>query len=177
MAFKQDFTTSHTSNWWRWAEHLIGTPANMVEVGTWEGRTAIWWLENILTHEDARLMTIDCQPQPTAVENLKPYCKASIVQKLSRNVLPHLTDKSVDIAYIDGSHDGVDVLRDALELLPKLKPNGLMIFDDFHLPLDRWSKVRCGRGIEAFLSLAEGPYVRVVAKTEQQVACEAVNTL
>ena len=36
-----------------------------------------------------------------------------------------------DLIYIDGSHHGADVIRDALNGFNCLKPGGVMIFDDF----------------------------------------------
>ena len=57
-----------------------------------------------------------------------------------------------DFIYIDGSHNGEDVLSDAFEAFKILKVNGLMFFDDF-LQHDDNRILQSYVGIDKFLSL------------------------
>ena len=57
-----------------------------------------------------------------------------------------------DFIYIDGSHNGEDILSDAIEAFKILKVNGLIFFDDF-LQHDNERILQSYAGIEKFLSL------------------------
>ena len=57
-----------------------------------------------------------------------------------------------DFIYIDGSHNGEDILSDAIEAFKILKVNGLMFFDDF-LQHDDDRILQSYVGIDKFLSL------------------------
>jgi len=61
-------------------------------------------------------------------------------------------NKSFDFIYIDGSHNGEDILSDAIESFKLLKVNGLIFFDDF-LQHDRDRQIQSYEGIQKFLSL------------------------
>ena len=60
--------------------------------------------------------------------------------------------KSFDFIYIDGSHNGEDILSDAIEAFKILKTNGLIFFDDF-LQHDKDRYLQSYEGIEKFLTL------------------------
>ena len=61
-------------------------------------------------------------------------------------------DKTFDFIYIDGSHNGEDILSDAIEAFKILKKNGLIFFDDF-LQHDKDRVIQSYEGIEKFLSI------------------------
>ena len=61
-------------------------------------------------------------------------------------------NKSFDFIYIDGSHNGEDILSDAIEAFKILKLGGLIFFDDF-LQHDKNRIVQSYEGIGKFLSL------------------------
>ena len=61
-------------------------------------------------------------------------------------------NKFFDFIYIDGSHNGEDILSDAIEAFKILKKNGLIFFDDF-LQHDKNRVIQSYEGIEKFLSL------------------------
>jgi len=60
--------------------------------------------------------------------------------------------KTFDFIYIDGSHNGEDILSDAIEAFKILKKNGLIFFDDF-LQHDKNRDLQSYVGIEKFLTL------------------------
>jgi len=57
-----------------------------------------------------------------------------------------------DFIYIDGSHNGEDILSDAIEAFKILKTKGIIFFDDF-LQYDSNRDIQSYLGIEIFLSL------------------------
>ncbi len=61
-------------------------------------------------------------------------------------------EKSFDFIYIDGSHNGEDILSDAIEAFKILKKNGIIFFDDF-LQHDKNRALQSYEGIEKFLTL------------------------
>ena len=61
-------------------------------------------------------------------------------------------EKSFDFIYIDGSHNGEDILSDAIEAFKILKKDGLIFFDDF-LQHDKNRALQSYEGIENFLTL------------------------
>jgi len=61
-------------------------------------------------------------------------------------------NKSFDFIYIDGSHNGEDILSDAIEAFKILKKEGLIFFDDF-LQYDKNRSLQSYDGIEKFLNL------------------------
>ena len=61
-------------------------------------------------------------------------------------------NKSFDFIYIDGSHNGEDILSDAIEAFKILKIDGLIFFDDF-LQHDNSRNIQSYEGISKFLSL------------------------
>ena len=61
-------------------------------------------------------------------------------------------NKSFDFIYIDGSHNGEDILSDAIEAFKIVKKEGLIFFDDF-LQYDKNRALQSYDGIEKFLNL------------------------
>ena len=61
-------------------------------------------------------------------------------------------NKSFDFIYIDGSHNGEDILSDAIEAFKILKIDGIIFFDDF-LQYDNSRNIQSYEGISKFLSL------------------------
>lgn len=123
-----------------------------LEIGCFEGRSTIWLLENILTHETAHIDCIDTfegnvEHERMGVDvtnllnrflsNTGPYAK-KIGRFIGRSqdvlrsgdFVPYEM-YSYDFVYIDGSHKAADVLADAVLSFPLLKLGGLMIFDDY----------------------------------------------
>jgi predicted O-methyltransferase YrrM len=62
--------------------------------------------------------------------------------------VPKFEDAYFDIIYIDGNHNPEYVLEDAVLCFRKLKPNGMLIFDDYGWGGPDLTQ----KGINAFLS-------------------------
>ncbi|MBP6994044.1 class I SAM-dependent methyltransferase [Candidatus Woesebacteria bacterium] len=120
-----------------------------LEIGSFEGRSAIWLLENILTDPTSHLTCIDtwggsAEHQNTTLDfaqvernfddNIRISGKSTQVKKIkgrSAVELRKLAFGSYDFIYIDASHKAYNVLEDAVLSWRLLKIGGIMIFDDY----------------------------------------------
>lgn len=64
----------------------------------------------------------------------------------SAQEVPMLPDASFDVIYVDGNHEPKNIVEDAVLSWRKLKPGGILIFDDYE-----WQDV--SKGIHAFIEL------------------------
>tara|TARA_R110000765_G_scaffold328707_4_gene419615 strand:+ start:125 stop:694 length:570 start_codon:yes stop_codon:yes gene_type:complete len=68
------------------------------------------------------------------------YCQDSkfdLIRSSSEYVTPHFKDNSIDAIYIDGDHTFDGVCKDIESWLPKVKPGGMLVGDDFN-----WASVK-----------------------------------
>lgn len=58
--FTTDWFIENLPTWEQYLIHLANQPEiNVLEIGSWEGMSACWLLDNILTHESSRITCID----------------------------------------------------------------------------------------------------------------------
>ncbi|MGZ3458609.1 MAG: class I SAM-dependent methyltransferase [Archangium sp.] len=174
--FTTDFGSEHQARWRDELAHLVGRPdIHALEVGSFEGRSACWWLENILTHPTSTLTCVDTfsvvlggviydRHDTRFDRNMARTGAAHRVRKLkgrSRELLPHLTPASFDFVYVDGAHHVAEVMFDALLVWPLLRDGGTLIFDDYALGREVRSGLSArapGFAIDAFLTLVPGQF-------------------
>lgn len=175
---------------------LIGQPkVRAIEIGSFQGLSAVWLLQQVLTHESSSLLCIDTfdgGPEYLDVHkynmyelflhNVRPFGgKVKHMRGYSQTILRNLpTTPTYDIAYIDGSHKGVHVLEDAVLVFPMVKVGGFIIFDDYlwegpgHFVAKPEDRPRIA--IDAFLAIYK-PYMQVMLVDYQvyvQKTAEAV---
>lgn len=132
--FSQDWFSNNIPSFSKHLDHLRRQPCNMLEIGTFEGRAATWLLDNILTHDEARLTCIDILEQPRFRTNLQASPgghKAEFILGLSGRVLKSLPARHYDFIYIDGYHGQVEVLEDAVLAFRLAKVGAIISFDDY----------------------------------------------
>lgn len=182
--FTHDWFTPHIPIWSQVLGHLRGQPCNVLEIGSFEGRSAVWLLENILTHPQSRIVCID--PCYGNMEHTNDDT-ANIQRLFAMNVLvnfqhkarlikapsnvalkyPDVVGVQYDFIYIDGDHRSHAVLEDAVLSFRSLKTGGIMIFDDFD-----WTAYRDqphnhpSTGVRAFVH-AYRAYIEVVLESYQ----------
>ena len=144
--FPSDVFTFNIPVWEKVLQPYKGKPnIHYLEFGVNYGRAAIWMLENILTHETARLTGMDIFPldfEEIYLSNLEASGlahKSTTIKGYSQIELRKLPLNSYDIIYIDADHRAKAVLSDAALSWELLKTGGLIIFDDYewhvgHLP-------------------------------------------
>ncbi len=151
-------------------------PVRGLEVGCLEGRSMIWLAENICRHPASTILGVDpsrnaqCYTRLlTNIARCPMASKITLRRESSFTVLPGLESAGYDFVYIDGDHEGKSVLFDGLTAFEKLKPGGVLIFDDYEWTNSSgWFRVMPKPAIDAFLTVC-GPWLDVLHK-EYQVA-------
>jgi hypothetical protein len=174
-SFSTDWTTPHLADWRAALSPIAGKPnLRALEVGTFEGRSAIWFLENILTDPSSSITCVDIfvgNYEQTFDKNIKPFGgRVTKIRAPSQIALRKLQLESYDFAYIDGSHMAKDVLVDAMLAWDLIKPGGIIIFDDYELdkPMDKFDgdAFHPKIAVDAFLNVMD-PYVEVLFRGYQ----------
>lgn len=168
-------------NAWHWPTTLNNfkdkPDLRYLEIGVFEGRSFLWMLENILTHPSSNATAIDMFPgdlESKFLANLKMSGfrdKVTVLKGTSSQQLRTLPFNSFDIIYIDGSHLAKHVYIDAALSWELLRPDGLLIFDDYLYvlqgPLDQRPKISVDTFNQAFgdeLEIVLSDYQMVVKK-------------
>lgn len=169
--FSFDWVSPHTKEWEKDLQHLKGKPGvRALEIGCFEGQSACWFLDNILTDPTSRLVCVDPFAVPMATILLRffeSHFDANIaasgagdrVTKLvgpSQVVVRTLQPAQFDFIYVDGSHKVGDVLQDAVLAWTVLRPGGVVMFDDYALVDDVSEGLMArapGRALDAFMSI------------------------
>jgi predicted O-methyltransferase YrrM len=136
----------------QWREFLLplkDKELNVLEIGSFEGMSAAWLLDNVLLHENSHITCVDPftgsdEHDEKTKSNLYdrfhnnilnnfPENKVTVMKQLSKDALLELGKKNeiFDIIYIDGDHHAKQVHEDALLSWPLLKSEGILIFDDY----------------------------------------------
>lgn len=115
-------------------------PVRMMEIGSFEGASAVWLLQNVLTHPDSELHSVDCQEDDRVSifrSNVQLTGRANQVnvhQIDSKDLCRHFEDDSFDFIYVDAAHDAPSVLRDVMSAYSLCKRGGIVGCDDYLLP-------------------------------------------
>ena len=135
--FSVDWFSNNIPTWNRYLKRFKGNEVNALEVGSYEGMSALWLLDNILTHAKSRMYCVDSFVKPsvhnTFLHNMTPYKGKYTLLKGESSVMlkkPEVLEAKFDIIYIDGDHHSRHVLEDAVLCFALLRPGGIMIFDD-----------------------------------------------
>lgn len=130
MNFTRDFFSKNIPTWEKHLSQFIGKPIRALELGSLEGRSAVWMLENILSPESS-LVCVDRMVSPALVENLQGWAGRVQIVEMDATGFASLTACGYDIIYVDAHHIARDVIMQAGLLWPNLLPGGVMIFDDY----------------------------------------------
>lgn len=172
--FSYDWVSPHTKEWEKDLAEFKDRPnVHALEIGCFEGQSACWFLDNILTHPTSRLICVDPFAVPMATillrffesnfdKNIAASGASDRVTKLigqSQVVVRTLQHSQFDFIYVDGSHKIGDVLQDAVLAWTVLRPGGVVMFDDYALVDDVSEGLMArapGRALDAFLSILGG---------------------
>lgn len=137
--FTEDWVSPHSGVWREHLKHLKGRRnIHALEIGSFEGRSALWFLENILTDATSTITCVDLFIGKTYEDqfdhNIQVSTLGKKVRKIkgsSQTILRQLKLNHYDFIYVDGSHFAVNVLMDAVLSWDLLKVGGIIIFDDY----------------------------------------------
>lgn len=172
--FTVDWFSSHTNKFEKVLENIKNQDdVHGLEIGSFEGRSSCWFLDNIFTSKKSTLTCIDTwegsmehsNEQKESIwnlfsQNVKDYAPNKIIIKkgLSRDRLRDSDLKKYDFIYIDGSHTTRDVLGDAVLCFDLLKIGGVMTFDDYAWTEYSDPLLNPKTGIDAFIICYIGKY-------------------
>jgi predicted O-methyltransferase YrrM len=175
--FRYDWFTGNIAGLTTLLERFKGKEhVRALEVGCFEGRSTIWFVENILTGPGSRIVCIDhfegsedhkhfnvdvTGTEELFIRNISQadyWGRVTLLKDHSVNVLRKIHKNDFDFVYLDGDHRSQGVLEDAVLSWRLLKPGGILIFDDYLWnnmpdPLDN-----PGPGIDAFLAVYKGKF-------------------
>jgi len=145
------------------------------EIGSFEGKGSILIHSALCSNTTSKLYCIDpfddeyvkgsekmafwnyaCKGQMQRFyNNTSTYPKISALQGTSDEMISKLEDGSIDFVYIDGDHSPEQVYKDAVNMFPKMKKNGIILFDDY---LFTTNNIITKDGIDKFLKEYDGKY-------------------
>lgn len=132
-----------------------GSPGDLVEIGVFEGRSAVVIGEHVRAGE--RFVVVDPFGDPVVLGIEAPGSRREgrnyftglsratfeenylsvhdelpvILQALSRDIVDHVAPGSVRFLHVDGSHEYDDVVGDTQAARTILQPDGVVVFDDY----------------------------------------------
>jgi len=162
--FTQDWFSHNIPNF-QGVMQFTGPVNSILEIGSFEGRSTCWMLDNLLTdtgtitcidpfvRSPLSAFNFDINTEDRTLENVflsntsevcKPGQTINLMPDLSFNALAELIvqKQQYDFIYVDGSHTAEESLADVIMAFGLLRSGGVMIMDDYlwdHVPqhLDR----------------------------------------
>lgn len=169
-----------TQDWFHWAPEvwerlipLLPERKRFLELGSFEGRSTIWTVENMMedggeivcvdTWEGGEEHKVDGDQNFDVVadnfnnnmyvlERKYPDRRVNKVVSTTYEAL-RFSKGDFDFIYIDASHKAKDVLTDACMAWPLLKNGGVMVFDDYLWGDPRDALHRPKLAVDAFINL------------------------
>lgn len=154
--FTNDWFDYNIDNWDETLGHLRAQRNTILEIGSYEGASATWFLDTIAEHPDSHMVAIDMFVDDLTNKNVAPEgVEARFLDNISKTRNPEKLEirkgmssrvlramgndfeSYFSVVYVDGSHKAPDVLDDITLAWPMLQTGGLMILDDY-----RWFKYR-----------------------------------
>jgi predicted O-methyltransferase YrrM len=149
-AFTADWFSWNLADWTKILSGVSVTRA--LEIGSYEGRSATWLIENVLAKDGSQLVAVDAWgAQEVTAETRRveeafdrniaiarkrfPGVRVEKCKGASAWVLPLLLARgeggSYDFVYVDANHGAADVLSDLVMAFHLCKPGGLIFCDDY----------------------------------------------
>lgn len=145
--FTQDWFSHNEKIWFEFLPFLKKIePKALLEIGCFEGMATCWLLDNLMGKNDTidvidtfagspefKEMGVDASDLlKRFVKNVNFDSRVKTHIGSSQDVLLKLGNEPIyDFIYIDGSHKAKNVMTDAILAWRLLKPDGIMIFDDY----------------------------------------------
>lgn len=170
MNFTVDWFSQHIPNWTILLSEFKDKPnLHFLEIGSFEGLSTSWLLDNILTDTTSKITCIDPLQDTKEYADIRVsftgvfdrfkenvldtyHDKVTLHRVKSQYMLPRLVD-TYDFIYIDGSHEAIAALTDAVLSWHLLKSGGIIVFDDYTWYAFKEPTRNPFLGIDAFLSV------------------------
>jgi predicted O-methyltransferase YrrM len=187
--FSTNWAAGHFFEWAELLHPLRQKVHRILEIGSWEGRSALFFLNylprscvvcidtfggNVEHRLDPYFADLAPKAEGQFDRNLAELMdRVEKIKGTSASVLPELgvARRRFDLAYIDGSHMAADVYSDATLTWPMMQPGGIVIFDDYEWDMMPNERERPKLGIDAFLATFGGQYQELYRR-DQIVICK-----
>ena len=186
--FTNSWAADRMQDWSEILAPFVGLPnVQFAEIGSYEGQSACWFVDNILTghgatmtcfdpwkayadHPDADWGAIEARFDANAEACSRPWAVIK-VRGTSRDLARRSPHEGYDMVYIDGDHSASQVLRDAVLAWDVLKVGGLLMFDDYGWRPDTDRTEDCpANAIDAFkIIMAIGGNATIASQTNQMI--------
>lgn len=157
-----DWACQHYPNWMKHLGKFIGQPTLALEIGSCEGRSSCFFVQNILNHPDSRLVCVDPWVMPGTEARFQKNidilgCREKmVIYKTASDGFPIASPPAYDFVYIDGWHSAAATMKDACRSWVTLKKGGIMIFDDYMWHINDLPRVDAPKlAIDSFLLIFE----------------------
>jgi predicted O-methyltransferase YrrM len=187
-SFSTDWTSHHFVVWNRVLAPLRNEQIRILEIGSWEGRSTLFFLNFFRrstivcidtfagTTKERAYRTGIMAEQISSAEQRFDQNTARFLDRIekvksdSQSALGRLEaqDRKFDLAYIDGSHMRDDVYADSVGVWRLLALGGIIIWDDYTFGLDLPPEEQPKLAIDSFLQEQDGQY-RLLAKAKQVI--------
>lgn len=153
--FRRDYVAARTVVWTALFGDIRDTTGRVLEIGSKEGRSALFWLEFFAS---AHLTCVDLFENEDAGRfdrNLAAY--GPRLRKIAGTSIKALgmlreEDAVFDFIYVDGSHQRDDVMIDCLGAWRLLREGGVMLMDDYTWKPDNPDAERVAPAVDTFLA-------------------------
>lgn len=184
-AFTRNMTDHFLPFWDKAIGETNGRFAKGIEIGVFEGRSTLAFVDRYLRHESSYLVAVNLpkwNERERFLTNVGPLIEAEKVRPLYGNSFDCLAELHVDqrrnkragfdFVYVDGSHYAWNVYSDLCQAFWLLKVGGAMICDDYvyavqnpNYPRKEW--VRVDWAIDAFAK-CYGPLIEELPSHRRQ---------
>jgi predicted O-methyltransferase YrrM len=149
-----------------------GNNPRILEIGAFEGKSTVWFLENIsnctVTTIDTWLGGKDHSPDNPEINfsdvkrnfehNIRLFSdRLDVIESKSFNALLYMINRETekfDFVYVDGSHTAIDVHMDLCLSFELLKVGGLLYCDDYFWGFNEFSVYDSPKlGIDSFVNV------------------------
>lgn len=168
-----DYFSPNIPFWEKWfSEEITAAPLRVLEIGSWQGGSAAWMLDKVISRRRGQLTCIDTfegssehagmiaslgrRLEDIFDENIARTGHGDLVRKLvgkSQEVLPDLRGEKFDLIYVDGAHEAKYVIQDVVLGWPLVRTGGFMLFDDLNFTFHDRPEQNTARAVEFFLSV------------------------
>lgn len=175
--FTWDWFSHQIPDWQKYLKPLMGQPGlNALEVGSFEGRSTCWLLDQVLTAADSQITCIDHYFQTRFNLNIdRTGVKTKVIKHQGHplDLLPMLTAGAYDLIHLDAGSLIEQVQQHIVFCWTCLKPGGMLVIDDYQLQTTHPTQFNLKSAIDQALSTVQ-PETKIVHQAYQLIVRKIV---
>jgi tetratricopeptide (TPR) repeat protein len=168
--FTQDYFTFKIPVWQEQLASVVNTKIHVLEIGSFQGMTACWLLDNVLLDPRAKLTCLDLQYAEQFDVNIAKTKSASKVTKLEGDIhqlIESLPLNAFELINLQDRRKQPALLQKTAQLAwNRLKLQGLMIFNDYGWVNPANPEINPTIGIKAFIDSINGKF-KVIYRSDR----------